>query len=184
MAKVEQNIVIQGISGMLGGQVVFKRTKSGRTYISTRPTYPDGRVFSEAQKKHQGSFRDAVAYAKSAAKTEPIYTEMAKGEYHSAYNAAVADWFNPPEVAEIDLSGWAGQAGEPIRVKALDNIKVAQVVVLIVNEEGVVIEQGKAEQIDELWWIYRTTQAASGPAKVIAVAQDLPGNIGQGAKER
>jgi hypothetical protein len=59
---------------------------------------------------------------------------------------------------------------------------VVQVVVMIADEQGVVIEQGEAEQVDGLWWVYTTTQSAPGQAKVIAVARDLPGHIGQGSE--
>jgi hypothetical protein len=49
--------------------------------------------------------------------------------------------------------------------------------VLITDAEDVLIEQGAAEQVNGLWWVYTTTQAAAGQPKVIAMAQDLPGNI-------
>lgn len=180
MAKAQKNIVIQGIRGTIGNQLVFRQGKNGRTIISKKPTFADDRVFSEAQKEHHGSFKEAAAYAKAAAKTEPIYAELAAGEYHSAYNAALADWFHRPEVGEIDLSGWTGQVGGSIRIEAVDNVKVVQVTVMIADEQGVVIEQGEAEQVDGLWWVYTTTQAVPGAARVIAVARDLPGHIGQG----
>ncbi|MBN1427345.1 MAG: hypothetical protein JXB07_03100 [Anaerolineae bacterium] len=177
MAKVKKNVVVKGLSGMLGDQVVFKRDKAGRTILSVKPTFPEDRVFSQAQKEQIEKFREALMYAKDAAKTEAVYAEKAEGTPLSAYNVAVADWFHEPEIGEIDLSGWAGQAGEPIRVKALDDVKVERVTVLIVDAEDVLIEQGAATQENGLWWVYTTTQAAAGRPKVIAVAQDLPGNI-------
>ena len=51
--------------------------------------------------------------------------------------------------------------------------------VLITDAEDALIEQGPATQEDGLWWVYTTTQPASGQPKVIAMAQDLPGNITQ-----
>jgi hypothetical protein len=63
-------------------------------------------------------------------------------------------------------------------------VKVKRVTVLITSEEDMLIEQGAAAQEDGLWWIYTTTQAVSGQPKVIAVAQDLPGNIAQLVKAK
>ncbi len=177
MAKVKKNVVVNGLSGMLGDQVVFKRDKAGRTILSVKPTFPEDRVFSEAQKKQIEAFREALIYARDAAKTEAVYAEKAEGTPLSARNVAVADWFHEPEIGEIDLDGWTGQAGEPIRIKALDDVKVERVTVIITDAEDVLIEQGAATQDDGLWWVYTTTQATAGQPKVIAVAQDLPGNI-------
>ncbi|MBN1428825.1 MAG: hypothetical protein JXB07_10605 [Anaerolineae bacterium] len=177
MAKVRKNIVISGSSGALGDQLVLKRDKAGRTILSAKPTFPEDREFTQAQKDQMAAFREATLYAKSAARTEAIYAEKAKDTPRSGFNVAMADWFHAPEIGEIDLSGWTGQAGERIRVKALDDVKVERVTVLIADAEDVIIEQGAAEQVDGLWWVYTTTQAAAGRPKVIALAQDLPGNI-------
>lgn len=179
MAKVKKNVVMNGLSGMLADQVVVKQDKAGRTIITVKPTFRDDREFSEAQQEQIEAFREAAQYAKVAAKTEAIYAEKAEDTPRSGYNVAIADWFHEPEVDEIDLSGWTGQAGQSIRIKALDDVKVERVTVLITDEADVLIEQGAAVQEDGLWWVYTTTQAASGQPKVMAVARDLPGNIGQ-----
>ena len=181
MAKVKKNVVMKGLSGSLGDQLVIKRDKAGRTIIGVMPTFPDDREFSDAQKGHMADFRRATQYAKGTAKAQAIYAEKAEDTPMSAYNVAVADWFHAPEIGEIDLSGWTGQAGEPIRIEALDDVLVKRVTVIITDAEGVLIEQGAATQEeDSLWWVYTTTQAAAGQPKVIAVAQDLPGHVGQG----
>ena len=78
------------------------------------------------------------------------------------YNVAVADWFHEPEIKDIDLSGWNGQAGQTIRIEAVDDVQVKQVTVVITDETGTVLEQGAAVQADSLWWTYTTTKAASG----------------------
>ncbi len=180
MAKVQKNIVINGVSGMLGDQLVLKRDKAGRTIVSVKPTFPEDREFTQQQKDHMEDFREATLYAKVAAKTEAIYDEKAEDTPMSGFNVAVADWFHEPEVDEIDLSGWTGQAGQSIRIKALDDVKVERVTVLITGEDDVLIEQGAAVvQEDGLWWVYTTTQAAAGRPKVIAIAQDLPGHAAQ-----
>jgi hypothetical protein len=184
MAKVRKNIVISGASGMLGDQLVLKRDRAGRTILSVKPTFPEDREFTQLQKDHMEDFREAVEYAKAAGKTEAIYAEKAEGTALSGFNVAVADWFHEPEIGEIDLSGWTGQAGEPIRIKAVDDVKVEKVTVIITDAEDVLIEQGAATPENGLWWVYTTTQAAAGQPKVIAMAQDLPGNIARMVKNQ
>ncbi len=184
MARVKKNVVMKGLSGMLGDQVVVRQDKAGRTIICIKPTFPEDRELSEAQRQQVEAFKEAAQYARVAAKSEAIYGEKAEDTPRSGYNIAIADWFHEPEVDEIDLSGWTGQAGESIRIKAVDDVKVERVTVLITNAEGVLIEQGAAVQEDDLWWVYTTTQAVSGQPKVIAIAQDLPGHVGQMMKAK
>ena len=177
MAKVRNNIITQGLSGLLGDQIVFRKDKTGRTIVAVKPTFGSDRTFNPTQLAHQEAFRNAIAYAKSA-KSEPVYASKAQGTTMSAFNAAVADWFIQPQVLEIDASGWNGQIGQMIRVKAQDDTQVAKVMVVISDENGGVLEQGQAVQADGLWWAYTSTMAVSAGAspRIVATAQDLPGN--------
>lgn len=96
----------------------------------------------------------------------------------SAYNAAMKDYLNAPEVYEIDISDYAGSPGEEIRVLADDDVIVRAVEVAIVAD-GEAVEQGEASQddTDDLLWIYRTTELNEHESYVVlATATDLPGN--------
>ena len=79
----------------------------------------------------------------------------------------------------MDLTGWSGQAGQVIRVKALDDV---QVTVSVSDPSGALLEQGAAKQVDSLWWEYTTSSTGSGNLKVLAAAQDLPGNVTEMSK--
>jgi hypothetical protein len=93
---------------------------------------------------------------------------------------ALADWFHEPEVQELDLSNWHGGPGEIIRALAVDDVRVTQVTVLILAEDGTLLEQGPAVQAaDKLWWEYVTTVAASGNPQVVVTARDLAGHFGK-----
>jgi len=178
MAIVKGNLAIEGLSGLLGDQLIFKRDRAGRTIVSRKPNF-ENRVFSANQKKHQNRFQEAAAYAKAAAKTEPIYAELAAGTAKSAYNVAVGDWFNPPEVGEIDVRGYTGQAGEIIRAKVTDDVRVTQVKVVISTGDGVIVERGEMRLEQGLWYSYTTT--ANCPvelAKIEVIGLDLPGHEG------
>jgi len=99
----------------------------------------------------------------------------------SAFNAAVADWFNKPKVLEINANGWTGGIGQTIRMKAQDDTLVAMVHVVIKDVDGTMLEEGDAVQSDGLWWIYTTTTVISNSStsNIVATAQDLPGNIAE-----
>lgn len=176
MAKSQNNIVMYGASGQLGNQIVFRKGRGGQMIISAMPA--TGRTFTPTQLTHQEAFRNAIAYAKSA-KDETAYITKAQGTTMTAFNAAVADWFNQPEVLEIDATNWTGAIGETIRVKAQDDTHVTKVRVQIVSAGGSIIEEGDAAPADGLWWEYTTTTSLEGnilDTTVKATAHDLPGN--------
>jgi hypothetical protein len=181
MAKVRNNLIMQGLSGLLGNQLLIRQDKAGRTIIGARPQFKPNRVFSDTQKLHQGSFREAAAYAQSA-RNEAIYASKAAGTPMNPFNVALADWFHAPEILDIDLGGWSGQAGQVIRIKALDDVLVKQVTVAINDGSGAPLEEGPATQVDNLWWEYTTHSTASGNLTVLATARDMPGNVTEMSK--
>jgi hypothetical protein len=181
MATVRNNIIMQGLSGGLGNQIILRQDKAGRTIIATRPRRNPNRVFSETQQQHRNNFREAAAYAQSA-RTAPIYVSKAAGTPMNPYNVALADWFHAPEILDMDLGDWSGQPGKVIRVKAIDDVLVSDVTVRIQGAGGALLEQGEATQADGLWWEYTTKSTGSGSLTVFAAAQDMPGNITEMSK--
>ena len=177
MARVHKNMFVRGLTGSLGEQFVIRVTRSGKTIIADKPTFAGNRVFNAEQLAHQHAFRQAIAYAGSA-KTDPVYIAKAQGTGMTAFNAAVADWFNKPAVLEIDVRAWNGQAGGTIRVNALDDTRVTRVTVRITDPEDTLLEQGEAVQVDNLWWAYTSTTVIAEPAsaRIVATAEDRPGN--------
>ena len=91
----------------------------------------------------------------------------------------MADWFHVPEILELDVSAWHGAVGQVIRVKAVDDVQVTQVNVVITDSAGAVLEQGQAVRADGLWWNYTTTATEPEGPRVVATARDLPGHIAQ-----
>lgn len=169
MAKVEDNMVVRGLSGKIG-DLVFQHMPDGNTYVRARPNFSH-RKFSKGQKGHQSRFQEAVAYARDAAKTQPIYAKLAAGTIMSAYNFALSDWFNPPMIHKIE------RKGELIRVEASDNVMVAKVLVTVVDEAGKVVEKKEAVKMDPStgsgWWEVNLV----GEGKVLSEAWDLAGNV-------
>jgi hypothetical protein len=164
MAKVRNNPVVRGISGSIG-DLVFRQMPGGETWVSGKPDF-SGRKFSQGQKSHQRRFQEAAAYAREAAKTHPIYAQLAAGTVKSPYNWSLSDWCNPPVIHTIK------RMGNLIRVEASNNVVGAKVRVTILDAEGKVLEQGQAVKAKAKWWEY----VSSNEGKVVAEVWDLAGN--------
>lgn len=171
MAKVKRNILIEGLSGTLGRDLVFRQMRDGRTIVSAKPDFSN-RKFSDGQLTHQSRFQQAAAYARQAAKTNPIYAELAKGTTKTTYNIALSDWFHPPVIHEIKR-----QDGR-IRVNVTDNVLVSRVILTILDEEGKSREKGEGVRGEgpssgSGWWEYVT----ESEGRVRVEAWDLAGNV-------
>ncbi|MBI3174665.1 MAG: hypothetical protein HYZ25_13155 [Chloroflexi bacterium] len=183
MARVRKNMAMQGLTGLLGDQLLIRTDKAGRTIVGARPTFNEGQAFTPAQVSHHEAFRDATTYAKGAKGLE-VYVKKAAGTPLNSYNVAVGDWLNPPEVKEVDLSDWDGTAGKTIRVLAVDDVQVTQVEVSILDARGEALEHGPAAAAEGAWWTYTTTADGSNAIQVQVVARDLPGHTGQKVLQR
>ena len=90
-------------------------------------------------------------------------------------------------VDEVDVSGYTGQMGDPIVVRASDDFDVVAVSVSLTDTDGNPLEQGDAVESapDSGSFTYNaTTAVAPGTTVRIAVtATDRPGGEGQGEQE-
>jgi hypothetical protein len=187
MAKVYKNIIIKGLSGDLGKQLQIRTSKiTGQTYVFAKTNFETRRKDSPAQQAQKQAFWEASAYA-DAHQTDPIYIAKAKGrkgKERQPRNVAMADWFHPPSILEIDLGGWRGAAGELIRILAADDVRVAQVRVEIRDESGASVEAGEATLRITQWWEYAVQGAMRGELSVTAFASDLPGHVTQASERK
>ena len=168
MAKAIMDELIKAFRGSIGG-LVFRQMRNGSVVVSMRPHF-HRRRFSQAQKDHQSRFKEASQYARFAAKSQPIYTERARGTLKTAYNIALSDWFNPPVIHQIEWRD--GQ----IRVEARDDVLVTKVQVTVLDEGGQVLEKGEATRSNGDWWeLASHTQGTM----LIAEAWDLAGHVGR-----
>jgi hypothetical protein len=166
MAKVRMNHLMKALSGSIGG-LVFRQMPDGSVLVSVAPNFSN-RKFSKGQKEHQQRFRDASAYARGAAKTQPFYAELAKETMRTAYNIALSDWFNPPVIRQVR------QEGVRILIEASDNVMVAKVVVTILDEEAKVMEKSEGIRGEGDWWEYVPKTCGK---MITAEAWDLAGNV-------
>jgi len=166
MAKVIDNIFVRGLSGKLGDQFVIRKLRDGRTIVCNRPDFSN-RKLSTDQKEHHKRFKEASAYAKRAARSQPIYAQLAEGTMKNAYNVALGDWFNPPVIHRVE------RRGEGIRIQASDDVMVTSVQVMILDGQGKVVEKGEGIRKKGDWWEYVPTTEG----KVVVEARDLAGNF-------
>jgi hypothetical protein len=179
MAKSKNNVVTHGLSGKIGNMLVFSQ-RAGKTVVSTlshvkhEPT--------ELQKQHQRRFQQAILYGKASiadADMKEAYRLSAEPG-QSAFNVAVADFFNAPDIEHIDLSRYTGNVGDKISVRASDDFAVGEVVVRITNADGSLVEEGAAKpDATGYEWTYTATQPNQNLEgdRIEVLAFDTPGNV-------
>jgi hypothetical protein len=181
MARSINNNLTRGLSGMVGGQMVF-RTWNGKTYLSNAPSKPKKQ--SKRQKENRMKFKEATAFAKSmmldpAKKAE--YKAIAdKLELPNAYTAAITEYMRKPEIKEVNTSKYSGKEDQEIKVDVRKkSFDVQEVEVVIVDKDGAVIEEGKATKDFGSEWVYRTTAAVEDTKGVqfLIRARERTGNF-------
>lgn len=178
MARIKNNIITQGLSGKIGKRFVFKNY-GDVTVVSAYPDMSHVKL-SVRQKKENKRFKDAMEYAR-----KQMADPTAKAEYKSRatglqkpHNIAIADFYHPPVIGQIDASiSQAGQA-DRIFVEATDDFKVVKVEVEITGRDEKQKEYGHAMQINDVKWLYviQGVYASSEGLKITVRAWDKPGN--------
>ena len=104
MARVKNNLFIEGTGGAVGKNIVY-RTIKNKTFACK---YPDmsNIIPSKDQTKGRERFANAVAFARSVMKDPKKSALYAKRRGHSAYHTAIRDYmkrFNAKKPVEILL---------------------------------------------------------------------------------
>jgi len=98
----------------------------------------------------------------------------------SVYKVALADFLNAPKIKEVDVSAYVGAPGNKIRIRAIDDFMVKNVVVTITNEDGTLVEEGEAVKKENgVDWLFTATvqnDSLTGD-KIVIKAYDIPGNV-------
>jgi len=175
MTRVILNGTVKALRGKTGN-LVFRELPDGTTVMGQGPRKKNSRQKkrarerrSPAQKAHNNRFQEATWYASQAAKTEPLYAELAAlTPTWTAYNHALHDWFHPPQI------GCLAQEDGYILVEASDDVLVTGVQIRILDDEGCVLAAGEALRREGDWWEFVSPVAGK---TVVAEARDLPGNV-------
>jgi hypothetical protein len=180
MAEAKNNDVTLGMSGKFGQMFVF-RQKAGKTIASRAPGERIGEPTAE-QKLVRERFQRAVIYGRTVI-ADPLLKKAYEGKAEagqSAYNVAIADFFQAPDILDVDLSQYTGQIGQPIRIRVTDDFEVKSVVLTIHNPDGTLQEEGDAAaDTSGIDWIYtsNTVNASVAGDKITIIASDNPDNL-------
>ncbi|KIC92288.1 hypothetical protein [Flavihumibacter sp. ZG627] len=175
------NPIMSGMRGRVGN-LVFKR-RGNKTIVCAAPkTKSKNRKPTIQESIRQDAFYKAAKYAGWAMQNpdlkELYATKARKGR--TAGNVAFRDAYLPPEINEINASGYLGKAGDMIRIEAIDDFKVISVKVSIHLANGQLLEEGNAvEDISFCYWIYFISipnNSLRGTTIQVS-AEDLAGNI-------
>lgn len=181
MSTIKNNPIMKGASGMLGKVVVYREHR-GKLIMSNRPKRSG--ILTPNQQEAKSRFLRAVKYAKKQVAdpvTKKEYTPSSDSRFTSAYSVAVADYLTPPVINSVDVSRYAGAAGDKVLIKASDDFKVMSVNVSILKADGTLIEQGEAtllpEAVDDYVYVATVAFPKAAGTKVIVAVRDKPGNV-------
>ncbi|MDR2121337.1 MAG: hypothetical protein LBP64_10775, partial [Tannerella sp.] len=183
--KQKGNVVTHGLSGQIGGMLVF-RQRAGRTIVSKMPEM--GKEATEAQLANRRKFQRATLYSTgvmSDPKLAEAYASKAKPG-QSARNVAVADFFHAPDIETIDVTDYRGLPGDVIRIEVTDDFMVKEVKVEIYRSDGALVEEGYAvqEPVGYEWkYVAKVENLTQEGERIEVFASDLPGNISEKTKE-
>lgn len=108
MARIKGNKLTEGLSGKLGGILVFQKNNIARTRPDTSKI-----TWSEAQMQHRRRFEQARQFARAVIanpELKAIYQAKAK-EGIGAYQVALSAYFRHPEVRR-DPACFSGISGQ------------------------------------------------------------------------
>jgi hypothetical protein len=180
MAISRNNLFTRGASGTVGGNMVF-RSWNGKTYICSSPSKP--RKQSPIQRENRLKFKMATNFAKAMMKDpakKEEYKQLAKKmKLPNAYTAAITEYMRKPEIREVELNGYTGLAQQEIKVNARKKgFEIEVIEVIISDEKGHVLEQGKAEKGKIFDWTYKTTKTVENyqSLQILIRARERTGN--------
>src|SRR5688500_8005849 len=121
MTEANLNPTVDGYRGSIG-RLVFKRYK-GRTIVAKKPVITKEPTPGQILQREQ--FKEAAAFAKFA-QADPVlrafYEPIAKEREITIFALALGDFLKKPTIKPLDLTKYKGRIGDPISIRATDDI--------------------------------------------------------------
>lgn len=176
MIQKHFNAISSGAKGMFARQVVL-RYRYGQLEICKVPARRPGKGTPSQQAERQ-RWKDANEYYASAVRMPGVKERYKKGlpRGWNVQNRAVKDFYNAPEIKNVEGGHYTGLAGEVIRITAVDDFMVESVSVAIYDADNQLVEKGKAVHLGGDNWEYTATRDNKGSGRIEIIAKDMPGN--------
>lgn len=185
MARVVNNSLTEGISGLVGDQYCY-RIRGNKTFMAKRPVSRKGKIPPPSQQKTNNNFKMAVAFGQHA-KADPelaalygVAVEKKKTEYKSVYHAALRDAMTLPELFPSRNNDFEGKPGETLGFLTKDIIPLAGLRFSFQTADGRELEAGmaKSEPYEgEFTYTCNTQLEDLDNLLVVVTAIDRPGRV-------
>ncbi len=180
MAELNLDPLVNRVRGKLGN-FVYKQVGNS-VYIAKRPSFNNHEP-SASQLEVRDKFKRASAYGKAVMadpQAKAVYAAVAATKELPLFSVIMTDYLKAPEVVAVDLSGYTGQIGEKIAVRATDDFEVISVVVEISTANAGVAETTPTVRstVNPEFWEFTAAANATGGGQiqVKVTASDRPGN--------
>lgn len=181
MARNSENVITHGLSGKLGNLCLQRNG-----IVRSRPDVSQRR-WSKRQLEHLQRIEEAKAYAREVkddpALSEPYLRVMKKwkkklGDNIGVYQLAIRDFMQPPSVSGIRFEYDSRSAVDKVLVRVWDDFHIASVAVAILDEDGMITEEGPAGYVPVTGYIYllKRPSLLTVNHTVRVIVTDRPGN--------
>lgn len=175
MKKIRKRRRRSEVGGVLS-EVFIVRKVRGQMQLISRPR-PKRRKPTPKQKAMRDRFRMATQFAaKMASDPESValYARGITSKHTTIQMVALRDFMNPPKIHDVVLKG------PVIHIHATDDFMVTEVLIMIMDGRGRIVESGNAVSDPEMkdYWTYKmSADVARHPKIAIRVsAYDYPKN--------
>jgi len=177
MALLAANSVLQGLTGMIGNQLVFRK-HGDKTVVSKKP-YRCRRRTSELQQLYLSKFKEASKYARTLLRDPDKYehyTKLAKKhKKHSAYNLVISEYMLFIRIEEKEMPKQSDKKRVVLTVTKKNNYKVDSVNVQLLSPSGETVAIGQANRISGSDWVFKLPAPPEKGSSVIVTALDAFG---------
>jgi len=177
MAILAADSPLQGLSGTLGHNIVFRKYND-KTVVSIKPSCR--RKNSELQDRNCNRFKDAARHARTILR-DPVkrdyYRKLAKKQNkHSAYNVIISEYMSSVNISKKDVGTKTVSRKLTLSVTK-KGFKVKEVSISIKAPDDCIIAEGKANSISSTDWIYKLPDEYEHGDSIIVTAVDAFGLI-------
>ena len=179
MVKHTKKPGISGLSGSPGKFIFHQHPHRVVAYVAPAPGQS---LAASGQVAERTQFQLAHKYAKAVQHQPEIWAQyLAEAALRRCdpLGLAIADFIQPPIIAEVWPDRYRGQPGDAIRIQVSDSFRVDSVQVSITNGDGEALESGQALFMPATSdWRYEAVlvNLALKGSCIRVEARDLPGN--------